>query len=91
MSEIRFDVSAWIRVWVSEEEITSDPRFEPIKNSDATGEVKIQELKDLAKDIAREKVGANDDPSSMEIDYDSLGTNSDKIDWYQLLQEDVDE
>lgn len=87
MNEIRFAAIGKIRVYVTSDDILIDRRAVDICLGQGNDDDKVGMLRELAKEIAREKfsydhtVGADVDLDSFEED----GLN--RIDWYELLKE----
>lgn len=90
MKDLRFDLISRVEVWVTEEEIKAHLHFDKVVGSDMSDEDKIEELKDIAKDIAYDKVaeanGANG-VGAVEITagISAEDININRIDWSRLL------
>jgi len=87
MNEIRFAATGKVRVWVTSDDILIDRRAIDICLGKDNDDEKVKMLKELAKEIAREKF-SYDHTVGADVDLDSFEEDGlDRIDWYELLRE----
>lgn len=87
MNEIRFAATGKIRVYVTSDDILIDRRAVDICLQPSFDDKKVEMLRELAREIAREKF-SYDHTVGADVDLDSFEEDGlDRIDWYELLKE----
>lgn len=88
---LRFDLAARAEVWVYQDEIESDSRYEAIVKAAATDDQKIDSLKELARQIAQETLanGCQNKQVQISAEISPTDANADSIDWVTLVSPEI--
>lgn len=86
--DMRFDLNARIEVWVTADDISSDHRYEVVVKGAQSEDQKIALLKEIAVDIAREKISeAGNGVGDITAEPSLQDVNPDRIDWVSLAED----
>ena len=87
---LKFDVAARVEIWIDDSDLEDKKEFKEIMINGKSEEDKIKELKEIAMQIAMEKINDLESEGkgisvSHDITIDDI--NVDKIDWTKLMLE----
>jgi len=87
--DVRFDTTGRVEVWVTSNEIKEHKDYKKIVDSDKSDEEKIKELKELAVDIAYDKVqSVSKNGVDITVELIEQDINIDRIDWDSLVKKE---
>lgn len=91
-NDLRFDLDCRVEVWVTADDIESDPRYRKIVNSGDPA-ARVAQLKALAAQLAANKLSSASETAGLEITCDGpalTDVNIDRIDWAVLASSDAE-
>jgi hypothetical protein len=84
--DVRFDTNARIEIWVTLDDLEYDRRIEALRQDGRPVEQKIVEAKQIALEVANEKVrNASSGDFEITVDISLESINVDRIDWAALV------